>query len=92
MDPDEALSQVRAKLKELDGWTDSLDRNLIPSQLEDAITDLSITFAGLDEWLTKGGFPPRAWRTRVCRCGHPPHPGQCPAPDGCWCDSFSMED
>jgi hypothetical protein len=24
-----------------------------------------------------------------CRCGHPPHEGQCYAPDGCWCDTFT---
>lgn len=26
-----------------------------------------------------------------CSCGHPQHAGQCPAPDGCWCDDFSKE-
>lgn len=25
----------------------------------------------------------------LCRCGHPKHEGQCPATDGCWCDSFA---
>ncbi len=27
----------------------------------------------------------------VCRCGHPKHAGQCPAADGCWCDTFTPE-
>jgi len=26
---------------------------------------------------------------RLCRCGHPLHPAQCCAGDGCWCDSFA---
>jgi hypothetical protein len=24
----------------------------------------------------------------LCRCEHLPHQGQCPAIEGCWCDSF----
>jgi hypothetical protein len=29
--------------------------------------------------------------TKTCRCGHAPHRAQCPAPDGCWCDTFSPD-
>ena len=26
---------------------------------------------------------------KLCRCGHPKHAAQCPAPEGCWCDTFT---
>ena len=27
---------------------------------------------------------------KSCRCGHAPHPDQCPAPGGCWCDTYTL--
>ena len=26
-----------------------------------------------------------------CRCGHPEHEAQCPATDGCWCDTVTKK-
>lgn len=36
-------------------------------------------------WARKHGF---SHRRLPCRCGHPPHEAQCPAAEGCWCDTF----
>lgn len=41
--------------------------------------------AGAVEWLESVA---KLGAAEVCRCGHPPHSGQCPAVDGCWCDTF----
>lgn len=33
----------------------------------------------------------RTVELKPCRCDHAPHQGQCPHPDGCWCDTFDPE-
>ena len=54
MDPDAALERIR-ELIELDteGKTESVS---------DALTELGTLVQGLDEWLSKGGVPPKPWR------------------------------
>lgn len=53
MDPNEALRQLR-----------ELVHTCLYSEDEapDIATDLAQQFEALDEWLSKGGFPPDAWR------------------------------
>lgn len=56
------------------------------------LTDAEMETLG---WLTdRGYFPEETYDGMVpilCRCGHDEHEGQCPAHDGCWCDSFVTE-
>lgn len=52
MDPNAALQAIRAEVFEIQHG-DKPD----PQALAD-------TFQGLDEWLSKGGFPPEEWDAR----------------------------
>lgn len=61
MDPDEALQQIRALIAQLrvEDVVGSTDAPLGPFRQH--ARDLAETVDGLDEWLTKGGFPPADW-------------------------------
>jgi hypothetical protein len=60
MDPNEALRLIRLHIAQMrvedktrdDGWI---------GRLTQQGRDLAETFEGLDEWLSKGGFPPTDW-------------------------------
>lgn len=54
MDPTQALSDIRDHIKE---FRDS--REEPPA---DVIGDLFTKVEGLDDWMSKGGFPPEQWR------------------------------
>lgn len=66
MDPNAALAELRELLREG-------DVEISPEEISQAI-DL---FQGLDDWLSGGGFLPRAWQRedstdggpRLCGCG-----------------------
>lgn len=67
MDPDQALSRL-LELSEriINGSPKDLDWPSLVVQAE----ELAETFVGLDEWLRRGGFLPKAWsRGRAA----PPH-------------------
>lgn len=55
MDPDEALAQIRQHVKDI-----------LETEKEEDDLDV-MRFAelvqGLDEWISKGGFLPQAWKT-----------------------------
>lgn len=53
MDPNETLRQIREHIA--DYWREGND------QVYPAEQALEL-FVGLDEWLSRGGFPPEAWR------------------------------
>lgn len=53
MDPDTALETIRALVK---GYQD--EEGITGRD----VTTLVETVAGLDEWLTKGGFLPKDWK------------------------------
>ena len=58
MDPDEALRQLRALVKQiLDGKPYS----------EDDVGELAELFDGLDQWLVRGGFAPKTWAAKPPR-------------------------
>ncbi len=57
MDPDETLRQIRQIARDTVAGTISTDE--APDYLEELVDYAE----GLDEWLTKGGFLPRAWTT-----------------------------
>lgn len=52
MDPNVSLTILRDYLS---AWRDNIP---IGSR---GLEDLMVTLEGLDEWLSKGGFPPDAW-------------------------------
>lgn len=52
----DALARIRAA--ESEGWSSSAE-----AEKEAAADDLAEGFEALDEWLTKGGYLPRAWGT-----------------------------
>lgn len=54
MDPDEALAKARAARQVIDNETDT-------KKIDVAIDDVLDAFDALDEWLSKGGYLPRAW-------------------------------
>jgi len=67
---------------------------------KDTITTKQWSDAGLpfEGWLRYTQLPNDAKRRlearfvrNLCRCGHIPHDAQCPAPDGCWCDTVKPE-
>lgn len=75
MDPNETLRRLREKVRE--ARADAEVQGYV--NLGDAVAVLEY-FAALDEWLSKGGFLPEAWRP-VTRRGHerpeplgPPNP------------------
>lgn len=59
MDPDEVLKKLREAVDKFEQEADP-DGGANPAM--DAAADIALRFAVLDEWLSKGGFLPRAWR------------------------------
>jgi hypothetical protein len=58
MDPDKALANARAALAAYRSADSSRDA-------EQAAIDLAEAFEALDEWMSKKGFPPRAWDRKL---------------------------
>lgn len=58
MDPDVALQQIREVLAEYHQAAVDDD----PNAANVAMSALAEIVEGLDEWLTKGGFPPSQWQ------------------------------
>jgi hypothetical protein len=61
MDPDEALRIIRALIMQMhveDAPVGGIGTS--PTFVQHA-RDLAEQFEGLDEWLSKGGFPPADW-------------------------------
>lgn len=54
MDPDETLRQIRALCNEI-AMAAAAERAELAEQLAERVE-------ALDEWMTKGGFAPAAWR------------------------------
>lgn len=57
MDIDAALSQARSALAAIRRGEDSHGE-----LMTDALADLVDAFEAIDDWLSKGGFLPSAWR------------------------------
>lgn len=57
MDPNEALKTIRTFTENI-GLLDYDN----PREIRDALLELAEAVAGLDEWLSKGGFLPDAWQ------------------------------
>jgi hypothetical protein len=62
MDPDAALERLRELASEITGRTDgeSYDYMEITADLGN---ELAETFENLDEWIKKGGFLPKEWKS-----------------------------
>lgn len=59
MDPDATLAEVRAQIAALLRFAD-------PDEPADArIYALAESFDALDQWMSRGGFPPAAWRSKA---------------------------
>ena len=54
MDPDETLRLLRLTIKQMRADTDPAIRKAHADEIAEY-------FETLDEWLVKGGYPPRAW-------------------------------
>jgi hypothetical protein len=73
MDPNETLRQMRALATVIEArMTDPLKPGTTPEQMRshwydvaDKGDQLSTLVQAMDEWLTKGGFLPDAWRHKV---------------------------
>jgi hypothetical protein len=66
MDPNKALERMR----KVAGWAETAPTALSTHPLTvEALQELAELFRGLDEWLTRGGFPPEAWREGPDACG-----------------------
>lgn len=57
MDPDTALESARRAQSK---WNDASANGDVRMALE-AGDELSKAFEAIDQWMTKGGFPPRGW-------------------------------
>ena len=60
MDPDEALRIIRALIMQMQVEDMPVSGYARPEFVQHA-RDLAEQFEGLDEWLSKGGFPPADW-------------------------------
>ena len=65
MDPNTALTMIRTQVERFVA-SDS------DSEAISAADDMVEAFAALDQWMTKGGFPPEEWKGRNGN-GHGPH-------------------
>jgi hypothetical protein len=54
MDPDAALRNLRSARDRFDEFDDPFDAH-------DPAVDMADHFSGLDDWMSKGGFPPAEW-------------------------------
>jgi hypothetical protein len=61
MDPEAALAEIRRHMAEL---RLQYARSHYAEAAEAAV-DMADSFAALDEWLSKGGFAPAAWKGRL---------------------------
>ena len=57
MDPDASLEQIRALLGQV--ATQSVPQDYLS---EEVLEDLAVLVEGLDDWMSKGGFLPKAWQ------------------------------
>lgn len=62
MDPDQALLRLLELSKLIVAIGDADEVPPWESPEEHYATELAETFLGLDEWLRKGGFVPKAWK------------------------------
>jgi hypothetical protein len=72
MDPNENLEQQRKRMALIIELIDKLPEESLGPQV-DAILDAALEWTdlaeGLDQWLSKGGFLPRAWAAkRAAQC------------------------
>lgn len=64
MDPNEALRMARLAFKRIvneEKFPDEMNRTELSRFLED-VQSLADHFEALDQWLSKGGFLPDAWK------------------------------
>ena len=64
MDPEQALTDIRRLISELEPLRQG-DDVVHAGTVQDEVLELMEKFEALDEWLTKGGFPPSDWRHGV---------------------------
>ena len=63
MDPNEALRRIRDLAGQIVSPPDDEGDDALSNDEEhDLAVELAETALGLDEWLTKGGFKPDAWK------------------------------
>lgn len=68
MDPNETLNKIRLGVAQALQLADEYEADDDPPTHEDAeayigmLDELAQQFQALDDWLTRGGFPPEAWR------------------------------
>lgn len=60
MDPDVALRLIRNLVADIQAERDPDEGDF---DLAESGKELASAVSGLDEWLSRGGFPPRAWST-----------------------------
>lgn len=63
MDPDKCLDNCRAIVEEITRYTEAPDINTT-TVVEELAGELAENFRSLDDWVAKGGFLPRVWRSR----------------------------
>jgi hypothetical protein len=63
MDPDTCLEACRRLARALIKQADDDRQHHTSSQKDTLGEELAENFNNLDEWLSRGGFKPRAWRT-----------------------------
>jgi hypothetical protein len=66
MDPNVALAELKAQIVDVIAQMEKLDLNKIPTEALsafEAANDVILKFQDLDEWLSKGGFVPDAWKS-----------------------------
>ena len=78
MDPNAALAEIRAEVEEV--------RRLATDTEYTGAQALADKVEALDEWLSKGGFYPEAWTTRVGKATV--EPGMWRHADGSPCPSY----
>jgi hypothetical protein len=64
MDPDVALARLQATMPKLRAWVEAEEWHVSPADLhehDDDLTTVVDAFEALDEWLARGGFPPKGW-------------------------------
>ena len=65
MDPNEALKIIRATMKQLQATVDRADDYLkLNIYAIGQLSEMVDAWNGLDDWLKKGGFPPKSWRRK----------------------------
>lgn len=65
MDPDEALRRIRENIARVNALWDKADEkglSVSTGEITFILLDLSEHAEALDMWLSRGGFPPKAWR------------------------------